>query len=70
VAVGMDTMFDSGPVRWRPAERGEAGRGAAALSGLGTLAVGAQQVVATAPKRCPDYSSESIYAGIWYLENH
>jgi hypothetical protein len=28
------------------------------------------QVVATAPKRCPDFSSESIYAGILYLENH
>ncbi len=29
-----------------------------------------KQVVATAPKRCPDFSSESIFAGIFYLENH
>jgi hypothetical protein len=28
------------------------------------------QVVATAPKWCPDFSSESIYTGIFYLENH
>ena len=28
------------------------------------------QVVAAAPNRCPVFSSESIYAGIFYLENH
>ncbi len=28
------------------------------------------QVVGTAPKSCPDFSFESIFAGILYLENH